>query len=163
MGERDIGKDAGYHFIRLLEQETALYEEMTLRKKRLMEYQWREDKQHLVQRGFTWLQSQSAVPGVCHVSVLGVCRLLVDLKDVMSVPEVEKLFHRVNTSGTDMLSYSEFEDFLSSQEANEYLNDLYCKYFATVCPGCGAMAQREGGACNNVTCSVCRTKSKKQP
>jgi len=31
----DIGREAGYHFIRLLEQETNLYEELVLRKKRL--------------------------------------------------------------------------------------------------------------------------------
>lgn len=37
------------------------------------------------------------------------------------------------------------------------MNELYIKYFTDVCPGCGSMAQRDGGACNNVTCPHCRT------
>jgi len=154
---KELGRDAGYHFIRLLEQEAALDDELTLRKKRLLEYEWREDKEHTYQRAFTWLQSESAVPGVCHVSVLGVVRLLCDLKEIMTVTQVERLFHRINTSGTDMLSYVEFEKFMESREADAYLNELYVKYFATMCPGCGSMCQRDGGACNSVTCSFCRT------
>jgi hypothetical protein len=35
MGE--ISRDSGYHFIRMLEQEHAIFEELTLRKKRLLE------------------------------------------------------------------------------------------------------------------------------
>eukprot|EP00392_Amoebophrya_sp_AT5.2_P005805 g5815.t1 len=99
----------------------------------------------------------SSAPNLSHVSVLAVCRLLCDVKELMSIGQVEQLFHRVNTSGTDMLSYNEFEKFLSSNEANAYLNELYIRSFSTMCPGCGAMVQRDGGACNNVTCYFCRT------
>ncbi|CAD7946777.1 unnamed protein product [Amoebophrya sp. A120] len=153
----ELDREAGYLFVRLLELESNLYEELTIRKKRLLEYEWRENKKHLHQRAFTWLQSQSAVPGQAHVSVLGVCRLLCDVKQVLTSIDVERLFHRVNISNTDMLSYVEWERFLQSDEAEQYLNELYIKYFTTVCPGCGTFCQREGGACNNVTCSVCRT------
>lgn len=155
--EPELPRDAGYLLVRLLETEANLHEELTLRKKRLLEYEWREGHEHILQRSFTWLQSQSAVPGVTNVSVLGACRLLCDLKQVMAPTDVERIFHRVNTSGTDMLSYTEWENFLCWKEANEYLSDLYVKYYTTCCPGCGAMCQREGGACNNITCSVCRT------
>ncbi|CAD7944088.1 unnamed protein product [Amoebophrya sp. A120] len=157
MLEREMGRDGGYHFIRLLEQECALYEELTLRRKRLLEYEWREDREHIAQRAFTWLQSMSSAPGVTHVSVLAVCRLLCDVKELLSINQVEQLFHRVNLSGTDMLSFAEFDKFLQSKEANAYLNELYVRNFSTMCPGCGAMVQREGGACNNVTCYYCRT------
>ena len=34
--------------------------------------------------------------------------------------DVERIFHRVNVSGTDMISYAEWEAFLNSKEANEY-------------------------------------------
>ena len=51
MLEREMGRDGGYHFVRLLEQEVALYDELTLRRKRLMEYQWREDRNNVAQRG----------------------------------------------------------------------------------------------------------------
>lgn len=157
MLEREMGRDGGYHFIRLLEQEAALYDELTLRRKRLLEYQWREDRSNIHSRAFHWLQSMSSAPNLSHVSVLAVCRLLCDVKELVSIGQVEQLFHRVNTSGTDMLSYNEFEKFLSSNEANAYLNELYIRSFSTMCPGCGAMAQRDGGACNNVTCYFCRT------
>ena len=56
-----------------------------------------------------------------------------------------------------MLSYVEWDRFLSSAEASAYLNELYVKYFTTLCPGCGAACQRDGGACNSVTCAVCKT------
>eukprot|EP00392_Amoebophrya_sp_AT5.2_P014945 g15127.t1 len=153
----ELSKEAGFLLVRLLELENNLFEEATMRKKRLLEYEWRENKKHFPQRSFTWLQSQSAVPGQTHVSVLGVCRLLNDVKEVLSIVDVERLFHRVNVSGTDMLSYLEWEKFLGSDEASAFLNELYVKYFTTTCPGCGAMVQRDGGACNNVTCAVCRT------
>ena len=95
---------------------------MTLRKKRLLEYEWREDREHLNQRAFSWLQSESAVPGVVHVSVLGVCRLLCDVKEVLTVTQVERLFHRINLSGSDMLSYAEFCEFLKSTEVSWVLS-----------------------------------------
>jgi len=155
--EGEVSREAGYLLIRLLEQEANLHEELTLRKKRLLEYQWREDLMHFTERAFTWLQSQSAIPGVTHVSVLGVCRLLCDVKEVMTTPDVQRMFHRINLSGNDMLSYVEFERFLQCKEATQYLNELYVKYFTTLCPGCGSMCQREGGGCNNVTCGICRT------
>ncbi len=71
--------------------------------------------------------------------------------------KVERLFHRMNQGGTDMLSFAEFERFMHSKDADCFLNELYIKYYTTTCPVCGAMCQRDGGACNNVTCSMCRT------
>lgn len=153
----ELPRDVGFQFIRLLEQESNLYTEMVIRKKRLAEYEWKEDRNHLSQRSFTWMQSQSAVPGVAHVSVLGVARLLCDYKDVMSSAEVENFFYRANTSGTDMLSYSEWDQFLYSREANDHLSELYVNMFSTMCPQCGSACQRDGGACPNVTCSFCGT------
>ncbi|CAD7939520.1 unnamed protein product [Amoebophrya sp. A25] len=158
MGTCDMSRDAGFNFVRLLELEANLYEELVIRKKRMVEYQWRENRKQLAQRSFTWLQSQSAVPGVCHVSVLGVCRLLSDDKQIMAPIEVERVFHRINLGAeNDMLSYSDWDAFLYSAEADIYVSELYVKYFCTFCPGCGAMCQRDGGACNNITCAFCRT------
>lgn len=156
-----IPKDVGYKFVRLLDQEGFLCSELALRRRRLIENSMKTNfTQELSLRSFRWLQSESALPGMTHVSPLALRRLLHDTMGAFSRVQVECLFSRINLNWSGMLAYNEWEQFLSTFPADELLSKLFLKQYSTQCPGCGVHVQREGGACPTVRCAYCRSSFK---
>eukprot|EP00397_Hematodinium_sp_SG-2012_P001838 GEMP01001843.1.p1 GENE.GEMP01001843.1~~GEMP01001843.1.p1 ORF type:complete len:796 (+),score=163.60 GEMP01001843.1:236-2623(+) len=153
-----ITREVGYNLVRLLEQEGQMHSELMVRKRRIMDHAAHSPlKQDIINRTFRWLQSESSVPGLSHISPLGLRRLLHDTIGAFSLDQVESLFRRINVSGSGMLSFAEWESFLSTKHVDEFLTNVFLSQFSTKCPGCGVHVQREGGACSQVTCSYCRT------
>lgn len=156
-----IPREVGYKFVRLLDQEGFLCSELAQRRRRLIENSVKSSfTQEFTLRSFNWLQRESALPGMTHVSPLALRRLLHDTMGAFSRVQVESLFSRINLSGSGMLSYNEWEQFLSTSPADELLSKLFLKQYSTQCPGCGVHVQREGGACPTVRCVYCRSSFK---
>lgn len=156
-GLKDIGRDVGYNLIRLLEEEGKVHTVLMKRKRRLMDIAANSAlRQDIIFRAFRWLQSESSVPGMTHISPLALRRLLHDTIGAFTLEQVESLFRRVNVSGSGMLSYNEWENFLNTKHVDEFLSSVFLTQFTTQCPVCGVHVQRDGGACSQVTCSYCR-------
>jgi len=152
-----ITREVGERFIRLLEAEAQVHAELVARKRRLIECSRVDPMQpDIIQRSFRWLQSESSVPGLSHISPLGLRRMLHDLIGAASLDQVGSLFRRINVSSSGMLSFYEWENFLTTKGVDEFLSQRFLTQFTTDCPGCGVSVQRDGGACPTVTCPFCR-------
>jgi len=152
-----IGREVGDRFIRLLEAEAQIHQELAARKNRLMSNSKPDPmRPDIIQRSFRWLQSESSVPGLSHISPLGLRRLLHDALGAVSLDQVEALFRRINVSSSGMLSFYEWDNFLTTKGVDEFLSNLFLSQYTTSCPGCGVSVQRDGGACPQVTCVYCR-------
>lgn len=156
-GVSHLAREVGYSFVRLIEKDGELHSELMMRKCRLMDSSANSPlKQDIIYRAFRWIQSESSVVGMTHISPLSLRRLLHDTVGALTIEQVESLFRRINVSGSGMVSFAEWESFLSTSQVDQFLSEVFLSQFTTKCPGCGVHTQRDGGACATVKCAYCR-------
>lgn len=158
--KNQISRDVVERFVRLLEAEAQCHSETILRKRRLMDVEDQRLKysSDIIHRTFRYLQTEASasVAGLAHLSLLSLRRMLYDATGGLTLSQVESLFRRINVSSSGMISFFEWEQFITTKNVDEFLTNLFLLRYTTMCPGCGVSVQRDGGACPQVTCSFCR-------